>query len=217
MNIHVLKGTRSGRLYVVGNGPSLLTHGELLKNLYPTFCCNRFFAWKQNYFVPTYYMVNASKLRGEGLEPALRAPDDPPVTEEKFVARSFIDGLKMFTGWIDVAKSNDIDIFGNYFNSIYHCPGMMALQSIQVGFWLGYREFYILGCELSPKGQVFNPDESRTGWEMTPTDRFTSKYVLGELTEHGARITDCTPDGLLTVMSILDYKPLEEVLAVHVS
>ncbi len=211
--LQALRNTKSGRLFVIGNGPSLMEQVDLMPqmNKEDTFVVNNFFR-KYQPFTPTYYAANFVEWKEKRID---------PVPGPSYV----ISGLRFFLnsgpftdtpGWIQVQKDRsnaNVGVLGlgeTVLTTIPTCatsPYVMA----QLGGWMGYDEIYFLGCEQT-NGYWYDKTAHRphANW----LDRINGKswaILKEQYTKAGKEIWDCTPNGLLN--GLLGYKPLEEVLS----
>lgn len=84
----------------------------------------------------------------------------------------------------------------------------MPLAMVQVAKMLGFEEFYLLGCESTQEGEVYDLKRRRTMHAHGIERQYfaTAKDVL----------VDCTPGGLLAKErgGPLRYRDLNEVLGI---
>lgn len=198
----------SKRLFILGNGPSLLTQAGSLSHLDgDTFACNRFIHWN-GHISPTYYACSANAVL-KGVE-----PDNPPFQRERFMVSRRRDQLEGWDRWTPVYKkewhdflmpgASDLAVRG-----VVTMPGIMA----QLAVWMGYDDLYFLGIEQRGSGHVFDPEGKQEMTYFIPDEEalFKNWRALKDVyTARGIHLTDCTPNGRLNEM--LGYQPLEEVL-----
>lgn len=231
-----MHNTCSGRIFILGNGPSLLeTKGlEMLKDEV-TFCCNNFGMWTERPFDPTYYGIS-DIIDMEVLENRVY----PEIETIRF--NTMWEGPQWPThdAFIHVEKHEGNGISGVGFvglgDTLPPLPTgrTTPFTNTQIAAWLGYREFYFLGIEQS-HGYVHDPKGEMTYYrrQVFPVDNHV-KYFLAvqrcgarmrqDIEQAGGSIYDCTPHGFLNETGpmrsgdaqrkiIFQYKSLEEVLA----
>lgn len=206
-NIH-----RGERAFILGSGPSLLTQQGLLPSLRgeTTFGCSKLFNWGALPFIPTYQVMtegeharNAAQYKWRGVRASFMVWHDP-IKED---------------GWVWVPKAP----MGQYL--IYHgtkglgdefepltMPRTSPLMAAQIALWMGITCIYLLGCDLTPVGDVYDVTRFRN---VSKSDVLAEPYrrVAQDMAEHGRTLWDCTPDGYLSRHGIVPAKTLEEVLA----
>lgn len=231
-----LHNIASGRIFVLGNGPSLLEQVHLLPQLTDeaTFCCNSMGEWDSLPFEPTYYGVSDI--------------DDP-----KWLARNLFpqwkETLRFNVRWphmpdhesyVNIEKARDgISVASHgtegLADDLHPIPTARTtpLTLVQLALWMGYRNVYCLGIEQT-RGYVYEPERtvSMTGRHAFPLDK-NPKYqtaiqrnaerMRADIEETGGTMVDCTPGGLLNETCniprrgiahrvILPYQELSEVL-----
>jgi len=222
------------RIFVLGNGPSLLTHDLTKLAGEDTFCCNSIGEWEALPFAPTYYGVS-DLWEYKWLE-RNRFPHWGRT--ERFNVR--FQGWPDHDAFLNVEKAPDsIQVFS------HGCVGLTdtlpaiptarttPLTLAQLALWMGYTDIYMMGIEQT-RGYAYDPEAivSMTGRHSFPIDK-NPKYQLGiqrcakrmreDMESAGRHIYDMTPEGLLNgrsasrrnvpVMEILEYRDYEEVLA----
>ena len=225
----------SGRVFLLGTGPSLIAQLPLLEKLRgeKTFGCNGLPKWGALPFDPTYYALTdvhkASELRQF-------------VFPERHMTRFNIgwadrENISEFN-WIEKARDH-VQVWSHGFVGF---EDMLApiptgrtspLTMCQLAAWLGFREFYFLGIEQSQYGYCFDPSATMSVRGMDLGTGRGQKYLLAvqrcftkareTIEANGGKIYDCTPGGFLNdtcsfkrrgvpQKAILPYKSLEEVL-----
>ena len=229
--------TCSGRIFMLGTGPSLIDQLPLLERLKDevTFGCNTLARWDALPFSPTYYGI--SDVHDPGSIDTLGE-----LIPESTIAFN-VRWPKYYTGqrFHAVSKAHDSRQFHSHglvgFGD--DLPGLSTgrttpLTLVQVAIWLGYRQFYFLGIEQS-RGYCYDPETRVSGFKQDsfPLDK-NPKYRIAvkksaqrmrtDIEAAGGSVFDCTPGGLLNVTGkgihtdvpagdILPYKDLAEVLA----
>jgi hypothetical protein len=226
-----------GRIFILGNGPSLVAQLPLLEQLKDkaTMTCNGMTNWGDLPFVPTYHASTDVPLRKwldliEGAHwtstyrfVCQRAGEEPHpsfyiVPTEPDSIQSFSHGMAgMGKDWEDIRTARTT-----------------PLTIAQLAWWMGYRDIYYLGIEQT-RGYAWNPEQTmsvnkRGEFPLDKHIRYTwaiqrsAARMRQEIEEAGGHIYDCTPNGLLTGRSdvqrrgmsgpqhILEYRELSEVL-----
>ncbi len=231
-NLAALHNIASGRIFMLGTGPSLLKQQDLLPKLRDeaTFACNSLPRWKECPFVPTYYAVTdiyGAALLKKYIWPSLQCPKfhigwdtEESIPEFQWVHKAH-DSIQVFSqGFVGFGESLPPIPTGR----------TSPLTMCQLAAWMGYREFYFLGIEQSDHGYVYNPEVSlgHSGRGFN----YGQRYLLAvqrcfararlDIEAAGAKVYDCTPGGWLNNTgqakrgvghkAVLEYKPLEEVL-----
>ena len=204
MLLQDLHNTASGRIYLVGNGPSLLTQdlGRLTSE--HTFTCNRFSYWEEA-FTPTYHICSQSVVE-KGIEPR-----DPPFQRHKFIA-GYGDGA--MDGWVYVRKGRDRPMAGLGDTIPYvRTKASQAFIMTQIALWMGYRDIRLMGVEQRDGGHVFDSDGKSVPFVSAPREQILHEWAkLREYAEAGgANITDLTPDG--TLGEVLNTESYENIYA----
>jgi hypothetical protein len=196
-----------GRIFIVGSGPSLHTT-EGLAGLYPTFGSNRLDAWPALPFLPTFYACLSTKVAsGE-------APLEPRVEQARYLVCKREDGWLKLAGWTSIPAGMKEFHDSRSSGSLVNTPAAMSLMCVQIALALGFTDVYLVGCDNTRYGLVFDGDEDRyhgnegqqgivdTYW------RGAADYYQSE----GICITDCTPGGRLSEDGLFPYKGLHEAL-----
>ena len=227
----------SGRIFILGCGPSLLGQIDLLPRLdeEATMTCNGTGKWDALPFKPTYHCTTDIP-RHKWLEDVIgswegtdrfafqRQGEEPH--EAYYIVPTDHDGVQVF--------SYGMAGMGDQWENM-RTARTTPLTIAQLAWWMGYREFYYLGIEQT-RGYAWNPEQSIsvTGRAEFPLDK-SPKYLYAiqrcakrmreEIEASGGHIYDCTPQGFLnetypypqtensaTQLDILEYKELSEVL-----
>ncbi len=204
-----LHNTASGRIFMLGTGPSLLeqTHELLALREEPTFCTNRLGLWEWLPFTPRYYgvskpdMIKDVGLQGSTTQHFILWPADLGILGWQWVPR--------IKSRLRTLRHAPFQGFGDGFERMGSAMAA-PITWLQLAAWMGYRQFYILGCELSD-GYVFG-GRQRTPQAVRNEPRILECAQIAKqaIEEAGGSLVDCTPDGKLH--SVLEYQPLAEVL-----
>ena len=211
--LQVLRGTHSGRIWIIGNGPSLRGQWETLgrMNDEPTFVVNSFFREPPPGLRPTFYAANYVVWKEGRVKPT------PETNQVSSGLRFFLNSGPYLAvpGWVMVLKKNAAPgegVLGLGEEVLHRIPSSATSPYVmaQLAGWMGFNEIYFLGCEQTD-GYFYDREEHRD----TPyfLDRFKGerwrilkrKYEAAHI-----KVRDCTPGGLLN--NILGYEVLEEVL-----
>jgi hypothetical protein len=228
-----------GRIFICGNGPSLLLQFPLLYALQDeaTMTCNGMPKWDDLPFEPTYHSATdiplhkwLDNIKGPQWNNTHRFAFQRPGQEEHeefYTVPTVMDSMQV--------HSYGMACMGNEFEGM-RTARTTPLTIVQFAWWMGYREFYMLGIEQT-RGYAWNPAQtmSITGRSEFPIDK-NPKYLLGiqkcakqmviDIESHGGHIYDTTPNGFLNdscsyrqtensvvVQKIFQYRELGEVLA----
>lgn len=207
------------RTFILGTGPSLVAQLPLLERLQneDTWTVNRMNKFTDLPFIPTNHMITEPGPIGAFGKIIFPQYDYP--TAQNRIAISWWPVSA--PGWLWCPKApDDIHIrwegFHGFDDRLPPIPTGWAspLTSCQLAAWMGYREFYFLGIDTTQLGQAWDVEHGRTLRPrnvrsiMECFDRARTEIEL-----RGAKIIDCTPGGLMNQEGVLEYLPLEEVLA----
>ena len=215
------KGNFSGRIFLAGNGPSLLrlTRGQLtaLRKEH-IFVGSRFYEWDKPTFKPSFYIVTEAQQATTWL-------DGRHLLPKAAIARFWVEWQPPPQGWVGIPKppshAHDVLNYGLFGGLEGECqngidPGKphlhhgkcTPLAMLQVAKMLGFTEYYLIGCEGTPEGEVYNLQRQRTMHAPGIERQYfaTAADVL----------TDCTLGGTLATDrgGPLSYRPLDEVLGI---
>ncbi len=232
-DILYLHNVFKGRVFMVGNGPSLLGQQDLLAKLQGeyTYCCNGAYLWKDMPFTPKFYGISSNKRHY--MEGVNNRQDWRAVM--KFMLKKAYPSYGLRDDWTWVAGNfglwmSDIG-FKGMGESLPVLPHGRAtpLTQAQVAAWMGFTEFYFLGVDETRRGHVYATEgplaERRKDggmgdpltereWLLNEQATLTSYERARENIEAvGGRIYDCTPGGRLNREGILPYAELNDVLA----
>lgn len=225
-----LHNTRSGRVFVLGNGPSLLTQLDELASLSQdaTFACNGWFWWDRA-FTPTHYGITDHKPHE-----VRHFVHEGQKMERYHVAHAkWYDYDRPHPAFVWVEKAWEGKITSEGFKGLDETlpplpTGNCApLTLAQVAAWLGYREFAFLGMDGTNLGHMYNPTPESTGrpggpprseWGRRQAQSMLACFARArrDIEAAGGRIYDCTPNGLMVKEGVLPYVPLKEALRVGV-
>jgi len=212
--------TRSGRIFMMGTGPSLIEQLPLLHKLKDeqTWTVNRMAHWGDLPFTPTHHgFAEPGPVLDWGRK--VHPMYDYPTAMNRVAVHWF---PVTAPGWLWVLKAHDdIQIRWHGYHGLGETlPALPSgwaspLTSSQVAAWLGYTEFYFLGVDTTQEGQAWDKERGRTAQVrsiLTILECFDRAKC--EIEKAGRKIFDCTPHGRINQEGILEYVPLEEVLEV---
>lgn len=212
-----LKDTKSGRIFMMGSGFSLASQMDLLPRLADedTWGVNQLPSWKELPFELTYYGLGEYNHMNRHQIGRFMFKD---LDMQRF-ACNWLWGHDKY-GFTWVARDQEGDIARDGFQGLGRTLGALPgggctiLLFMQLAAWMGYREFYLLGNEFTNAGYAWDAEASRNYNLGNAQDVMRLFPPAREaIEEAGATLLDCTPNGQLTEQGILEYKPLEEVLA----
>jgi len=211
-----------------GSGPSLRTESAL-KHLAKeaTFSCNALPEWGDLPFVPTYHAL------------ADTFPQDidryiyPELKMKRFWAWRTPVEHEWFQ-WVDYASysggvfADGMVGLGDTLPKIVH-GGTTPLTMIQLAAWMGYREFYMVGVDITSRGQCWDSKIDRNlGHRLRNRILKSAAALRATLEASGGNLVDCTFGGCMNEtrrvnddhdlhnglpIPPLEFKPLKEVLS----
>tara|TARA_Y100000310_G_scaffold328753_1_gene397397 strand:- start:2300 stop:2959 length:660 start_codon:yes stop_codon:yes gene_type:complete len=205
-------------LFVLGTGPSLRAVpigvlGMLDKEY--TFTTNKLARWEECPFTPSFH--------------GLSEKEDMPLLDSPLY--QFGSGTKRFAcawapveaeGWQWVAKApDDIGIWKDGMVGLdADLPPLPTASStpitlgVQLGVWMGFDPIYLLGCDNTASGQVFDGAETRDHPHPKRTES-SVRRCAEDLKAAGRSLIDCTEGGMLNRSGAVPYKPLEDVFGIR--
>ena len=211
------------RCFIFGTGPSLIDQLPLLQDMDNeyTITCNRVNKWKDRPFKPWLHCVTEPGplvVWGAAVGTAYDVPD-----AVNRVACCWSTVYAKDWNWLPKAP-DDIQLrwqgsfgMGDYLPPI---PTAWAspLTISQLALWMGFSEIYFLGNDLTQMGQAWDREQGTTKFPRNIRSIMECAERLNrDIWRNGRRCFDCTPGGRMSREGAMDYKPLEEVLGVHVS
>lgn len=231
-----MHNTKSGRVFILGNGPSLLDQDLTKLRDEATFCCNGFPTWKDRPFDPTYFGVTdiyAQHYLDDRVFPEVDMmrfhiswPGDHYPTNDAFI-------------WVEKAAESvhmDVEGFAGCGSGLPPIPTgrTSPLTNAQLAAWMGYREFYFLGIEQTRgyaydinavtghRGRLF-PIDSNPSYRLAI--KRCGRRMREDIEAAGGKVYDCSLGGILNITGmeihgaagipaedILPYVDLREVL-----
>ena len=217
------KGSYRGeRLFVCGNAPSLGVSYPLLKDEY-TFACNYLMYWKELPFLPSFYGITEPLGHKQRWE---RRDEMSKEIEHRFyLARSkIVDGRASDWTWLPKNEGPLMHSIGFKTAPPFATAGTTPLNiGVQFGHYMGFKDIYILGVELSNNKEHVYEMPSATSDDF---EYMQSLYSFGTtrkqqlldsfnearrtIEDNDGSLVNCTPSGYLK--ENFGYTPLEEVL-----
>lgn len=226
MKLQDLQRQFTGRLFVVGNGPSLLQlKPRQIKALNKEFMFmgSRYCDWDGATLAPSFYIMTERRQAVHWIETGKYrqasasiakfwvawqpTPSDDWVTipQPPSNAHDILNyGLR---GGLEGTCSNGIDPGHPH---MHHAKDS-GLAAVEVGAFLGFSEIYLLGCETTTEGDVWNVNRQR---DMHAPGVMRAYY---EKAGSEINLVDCSFGGTLaeTRGGPLPYRELDEVLGIH--
>lgn len=211
--------TQTGRVFILGTGPSLLKEREILP-----------FLVKEQ----TWTVNRANFIDYLGFKPTHHSITEPgPILDWGRMIHPYYDfpgalnriAVHWFPitapGWLWCAKAiDDIQIRWHGFfglgESLPPLPTGWAspLTLCQLAAWLGYTEFYFLGVDTSQGGQAWDPKSGTRQARSIVSIMECFDRARAQIEKAGRKIYDCSDGGRLNQEGILPYVALSEVLGV---
>lgn len=199
------------RAFIVGSGPSLArTVGLDGLSKEVAFACSRLRLWKECPFTPMYQVVTEN---GHIAELGSYTFAD---TRERFLVRQVkID----VPGWAWVEKAPNekyIAAFGMAgLSDGWEAPRngrSSALIAVQIALWMGCDPIYLVGCDTTFVGHVWDITET---WNEHGLERHLAAFrrAAGDMRTAGRSLIDCTVGGQLSLHGVLDYQALDGILS----
>lgn len=219
--LHRVRNTCSGRTFMFGTGPSLVSQLPLLPAMKDehTWTVNRMRRWYEKGALP--FIPNNHIVAEPGPCPHWGKMVLPPYDFPEATNRIAINWWPVTApGWLWCPKAPD-DIQMRW-QDAWGCGDYLPplptgwaspLTGAQLALWMGYDEIIFLGIDTTQDGQAWDVEDGRT---LVPRsirsicesfDRFRI-YVQ----RHGRKVWDCTPGGRINEEGILPYRDLEEIL-----
>ena len=202
-----LKDKYLGRVFILGSGPSLLDLTEMEKSRLRaefTFGSSRLYRWPE--IVTDFYLLMEPKHIASDWWPDIKAGS------YKFWA----PWQPTPEGWIEYPQSNhNAGIYGftglngcaDHGKQHLHYTQDEPLAAAQVALWLGFEEIYLLGCDGTHHGHVYDPHEDRD----SPVGSWDA---LWKRASQEMPLRDCTPGGRYSeVLGYMPHVPLGDALA----
>lgn len=136
------------KCFVIGNGPSLDINDliKIQKMGYKTFACNRIYLiFEQTYWRPTYYFMSDDKLIETSREIINKFDLD-----RSFFPLNYKSIIKFgnFYNTIQFDYENEGKFSKDIFKGIYPA-GTVTSEMIQVAFYMGFEEIYLIGVDFN--------------------------------------------------------------------
>lgn len=202
------------RCFIVGTGPSLLKQTAILPRLNGeiTFTVSRVYLWKGLPFRPTYHVIT----EWTHIHSPLMQQAPWPECDEKFAITPV---MRQHNGWTWILKGDS----GRYLihegtkglGDTWEPPTngrSVVLTAAQLALWMGCDPIYLLGCDVTTRGHVWDVNDNRN--ESNTDERLWKPFGRAalDMAAHGRSLYDCSPGGMLNLHGYLEYRELAEVL-----
>lgn len=191
-----IRGKYSGqRIFLIGNGPSLAyTDLELLQDEY-TFGMNSIsLLYNRTTWRPKFYFCISSNVRFETRPAIFKASIDLGIPS--FLSTGF-KGIVEETPqvyWIHSPRLRDsvdelpIPVWSEDVSRLVGRCGTSMFCVVQIALYMGFKELYLVGCDLGWKGVVSPNEEHHSDPEGGDVNHFTREYSHGVkwITDGGA-------------------------------
>ncbi len=215
------------RAFIIGNGPSLKEEEtETLETLAHelTFTCNRLPLWEECPFLPDYHAFSEPDVIQESKWGECEWFNDI-VGPEQLPHFAIHWQETQIPGWQWIAKAPDNYQVRHEGVGFWGLTDELApiptgwctpLTFAQLAAWMGVREFYFLGIDTTPQGEVFNATEHRTGVHPRKIRGIKECFARArvDIEKAGGKIYDCTKNGIINHDEILPFVELKDALGV---
>ena len=216
------KDRYEGRLWVCGNAPSVSECYGLLEDEY-TFACNFIFIWPEMPFYPTFYGATEPTDHVGQWEYVDEISRD--IAHRFVLSRDAPDPAR--NRWVYLPKiqpggaRGQMDIEGCRPDAPFSTAGTTPLNiGVQFGSYMGFKQIYIIGMELSdghvyeiPDGDtVAGKDAARRGWNDGRKHNVVKSFgrAVSDLSSRGVELVNCTPKGIIA--DNFGYTPVKDIL-----
>lgn len=227
--IRSLKGTQKGkRVFIVATGPSLRIEDlDLIKNECSISMNSIISSFDKTDFRPTYYIIQD----GNVVDRLWNAINNSDLSEVfAGVGNSYLmkvnAGKKRFKKinkkkhWYNLNsnyhyyemcyKPNDAKMkFSNDFSLQAYDGYTVAYSAIQLAYYLGFKEVYLLGCDCTYCGHFDEKNECQKNNDVKPVYFDAYECAKKNIKKGVFEIYNCTRGGML---EIFERKSLEEVI-----
>ena len=220
-------GSKTGRCFLLGNGPSLTIEDlELLyRNNVDTFAANRIYSlFGKTKWRPTYYFCQDNKVMSQIYNDLLYAVEESQYSF--FSINNFnhsnelLQNKKSFFYFIRHLKDNDIGYSDDVSHGVFE--GMTVIYSMaQIAIYMGYKEIYLLGVDHNFKPAIGVSNDKENHFEgvkqIDDSKLYPPNYILmnkafSKLRDycdtHGIIIKNATRGGLLEIFERVDIDTL---------
>ena len=216
--IDEMQNAVTGRVFLFGTGPSLVTQKHLLPRMVDesTWTCNRMKHWGELPFKPTVHCVTEpGPLIQWGIS-VNKTYDFPDANLRIAISWTPVTAK----GWLWCPKApDDIQMrWEGFWGTKPFLPPLPSgwpspLTMSQLAAWFGHTEFYFLGIDTTHVGQAWDVEKGRTKHPRNVRSILESfDRAKHEMKVAGRAMYDCTPGGRINQEGILEYRDLEEVL-----
>lgn len=219
------------RVFIIGNGPSLnKTDLSLLKDEVTIGCNGLFLIYDKMGFLPTYYTVEDTLVAEDRADVINRMHGTTKVFPSDLKYCLMPDEDTVYINFIRPGYKN-FPQFSEEFASHVYWGGTVTFLNIQLAWYLGSREVYLVGVDHSYQGAKeedekekftvtsrtsdvdhFHPDYFGPGFRYHDpnVERMEQGYVKAKeiFDKNGRRIYNATAGGKLEVYERADYNSL---------
>lgn len=213
-NIRTLKNNEEGnRIFILANGPSINQHNLNLLKDEVIIGMNASTLLEDKYdFISKYYVISDARF--------LQHPEKKPLGTTKLssntirVLRNELEEYdeKSIPNKTHYVKALKRDGFSVNLSAGYFFGCTTTMLAIQLAYYLGAKEVYILGCDLR-----YSPESPRFYKEESPQleDAFTSVQIWNIVNaalffdRNGRKLISCSPRSFLR--SHIDYMHFESI------
>jgi hypothetical protein len=207
-----LRGRHRGEsAFIVGTGPSLLGQDLSVLRGKVTFATDRLIKWSDIPFTPTYHVVSELPHINEIGFGEYRWEE----VQERFLCWTQDFHISGFTYVPKAPLRNyvvNVGVSGLGSDLAVANGRSSACVATQIALWMGCTYIYLVGCEMTLKGNVWDIEAPRQD-NSVPKLLDVWDRVRADIELSGRHIFDCTVDGNLTKSEVLEYVPLEEAVA----
>ena len=217
--LRALKGTHSGRCFVIGNGPSLRNSDlqRLMELGEVTFACNSLIKlFDEIPFHPTYYFAQDNKIILDNKE-EIAGYKGTRFVKAHYAKRYHIKGVTYYNM---LFPQHPIG-FSNNLSKVVYSGQTVTYSMIQFAAYMGFKEIYLIGvdCNYSSGNSVITQDSyfdprlfnSKRSYAAPEVDTNLLAYARARevCDEQGVKIYNATRGGKLEIFERAD---LDKVL-----
>ena len=171
--IEKLRGVHSGKKAILlGNGPSVSYHDLEKFDDYIIFACNRIhLAYEHTTFRPDYVLTSDEQVIADFSEDISK--NNQGIAKTIFVSKKF-SALSDF--WFMLKKGNPFKFRLNVSNGLQSGGGTL-ISAVQLGHYMGIKEFYLYGVDHSFK---FSTESNGTSSAVGEGNHFLKNYRAGK-------------------------------------
>jgi hypothetical protein len=219
---------KGDRCFIIGNGPSLKkTDLSFLKNEI-TFGMNRIYLAFDDWGFQTSFLVSVNSLVIEQCRDEFQGLSLPKFFSWRSRKLLYPEGNPdEMTYFLDTTYT--WKKFADRLNSRYWEGGTVTYVCLQLAFWMGFHEVYLIGVDhnFETKGSAnktvvsngddpnhFSPDYFGKGfrWQLPDLETSEIAYELADAVyrQNDRQVIDATVGGTLTIFPKMDYRKIFE-------